>query len=211
LAISCRMFAPRRERGRGGGIPGAQSHTLRCERRRGQPKVVWGHRRRRKSFPNGGRGARRHFGRRLGEREKRERRRALTGETSATGKPASFSSRYSSVQVARSEKSFAEPGIFSQAGVVIGRFTEIGEGGFGDDRLDARIGGRGLQRDARAHGFAEGENMQGGAGAAGGASPAPTCSDGQAGHRRWRECRCARASRRWRWDRRWRRERGRPS
>src|SRR5258708_9588291 len=47
--------------------------------------------------------------------------------------------------------------VFSQAGVVIRCFTQVGEGCFGDDGFDARIGGRGLQHDARAHGFAESE------------------------------------------------------
>ena len=59
-----------------------------------------------------------------------------------------------------SEKSFAEPGIFSQTGIVVGSFAEIGEGSFGDDGFDARISGGGLQDDARAHGFAEGENVR---------------------------------------------------
>jgi hypothetical protein len=52
------------------------------------------------------------------------------------------------------EKSFAEPGIFSQAGVVVSSFAKIGERSFRYDSFDARIGRRGLQRDARAHGFA---------------------------------------------------------
>src|SRR5690348_12926875 len=34
---------------------------------------------------------------------------------------------------AGSEKSFAEPGIFSQTGIVVGSFAEIGEGSFSDD------------------------------------------------------------------------------
>ena len=61
---------------------------------------------------------------------------------------------------AGSEESLAEPGVFSQAGVIVRRFAEIGEGGFGNDGFDAGIGGRGLQRDAGAHGFAEGEDMK---------------------------------------------------
>jgi hypothetical protein len=59
----------------------------------------------------------------------------------------------------RSEERFSEPGIFSQAGVIVGRFTHIGERGFGDDGFDARVGSRGLQDDSRAHGFAKGENV----------------------------------------------------
>src|SRR5258708_6947562 len=61
---------------------------------------------------------------------------------------------------AGSEKSFAEPGIFPESGVIVGRFANAGEGSFGDDGFDARIGGRGLQDDSRAHGFAESENVR---------------------------------------------------
>ncbi len=60
-----------------------------------------------------------------------------------------------------SEESFAEPGIFLQARVVVGSFAKAGEGGFGDDRLDAGVDSGGLQGDARAHGFAEGEDVGG--------------------------------------------------
>jgi hypothetical protein len=63
---------------------------------------------------------------------------------------------------AGSEQSFAEPGIFSEAGVIIGSFAEIGEGRFGDDGFNARIEGRGLQHDSRAHGFAERKQVEGG-------------------------------------------------
>jgi len=62
------------------------------------------------------------------------------------------------------EKSFAEPRRFPQTGVVVGCFTEIGEGGFGDNGFDAGIGGRGLQHDAGAHGFAEGKDVGGNSG-----------------------------------------------
>src|SRR5260370_1220172 len=58
------------------------------------------------------------------------------------------------------EKSFAEPGIFPESGIVVGSFAEIGEGSFGDDGFDARIGGGGLQDDSCAHGLAEREGMR---------------------------------------------------
>jgi len=63
---------------------------------------------------------------------------------------------------AGSEESLAEQGEFSQTGVIVGPFVEIGERGFGNDSFDARISGRGLQRDASAHGFAKGEDVKGG-------------------------------------------------
>jgi len=47
----------------------------------------------------------------------------------------------------------------AKSGIVVGGFAEIGEGRFGDDRFDARIGSGGLQGDAPAHGFPEGEDM----------------------------------------------------
>jgi hypothetical protein len=59
----------------------------------------------------------------------------------------------------RGEERLAEPGILAKSGIVVGGFAEIGEGGFGDDRFDARIGSGGLQRDTPAHGFAQGENV----------------------------------------------------
>ena len=61
---------------------------------------------------------------------------------------------------AGSEESLAEPGEFSQTGVIVSPFEEIGERGFGDDSFDARVGGRGLQCDASAHGFAKGEEVK---------------------------------------------------
>jgi hypothetical protein len=61
---------------------------------------------------------------------------------------------------AGSEESFAEPGIFSQSGIIVGRLAQIREGRFGDDGFDARIDGRGLQHDSRAHGFSECKNMR---------------------------------------------------
>jgi len=61
---------------------------------------------------------------------------------------------------AGNEKSFTEPGIFSETGVVVGGFAHVGEGSFRDHGFDARIGGRRLQHDASAHGFAEGENVR---------------------------------------------------
>jgi hypothetical protein len=60
---------------------------------------------------------------------------------------------------AGSEKRFAEQWGFAQAGVVVSGFAQIGEGRFGDHRFDTRIGARRLQGDARAHGFAEREDM----------------------------------------------------
>jgi len=53
----------------------------------------------------------------------------------------------------RREKSLAEPGIFSQARIIVRGFAEIGERSFGNDGFDARIGGRGLQGDSSAHRF----------------------------------------------------------
>src|SRR5882762_3283161 len=38
-----------------------------------------------------------------------------------------------------SEESFAEPRIFSQTGVIVGSFAQIGEGSFGNDGLNARV------------------------------------------------------------------------
>src|SRR6266851_6363826 len=67
----------RRKRERGGGIPGVQNRRRRYGRRRGRPRVVWCHERRRKSFPNGGREARHLFHHKSGERETRGRRRLL--------------------------------------------------------------------------------------------------------------------------------------
>ena len=61
---------------------------------------------------------------------------------------------------AGSEESLAEPGEFSQTGVIVSPFAEIGERGFGDDSFDTRVSGCGLQRDAGAHGFAKGEDMK---------------------------------------------------
>jgi len=61
---------------------------------------------------------------------------------------------------AGSEESLAEPGEFSQTGVIVSPFAEIGERGFGDDSFDAGISGRGLQGDAGAHGFAKGEKVK---------------------------------------------------
>ncbi len=61
---------------------------------------------------------------------------------------------------AGNEKSFTEPGIFSETGVVVGGFAHVGEGSFRDHGFDARIGGRGLQHDSCAHGFAESEEME---------------------------------------------------
>src|SRR5260370_38865644 len=58
---------------------------------------------------------------------------------------------------AGSEKSLAEPGIFSQTGVVVSRFAEIGERRFGDDGFDAAISGRRLPHHAGAHGFSGSE------------------------------------------------------
>lgn len=60
---------------------------------------------------------------------------------------------------AGSEKGFAQPGISAEAGVVVGGFGKAGESSFGDNGFDARIRSGGLQRDARAHGFAEGEDV----------------------------------------------------
>src|SRR5216684_4330799 len=51
------------------------------------------------------------------------------------------------------EKSFAQPGRFSQTGVVVSSFAKVGEGSLRGDGFDARVGGRGLQHDSRAHGF----------------------------------------------------------
>ena len=62
---------------------------------------------------------------------------------------------------AGSEKSFAEPGIFPESGVIVGCFADAGERSFSDDGFDARIDGRGLQNDSSAHGFTEGEEMRG--------------------------------------------------
>jgi hypothetical protein len=61
---------------------------------------------------------------------------------------------------AGSEESLAEPGEFSQTGVIVSPFEEIGERGFGDHGFNARVGGRGLQCDASAHGFAKGEEVK---------------------------------------------------
>src|SRR5882762_5921917 len=50
-----RRRMPRRRRGRGGGILRAGNPARRCGRREGRPKGAWGHGRRSRSFPNGGR------------------------------------------------------------------------------------------------------------------------------------------------------------
>ena len=59
------------------------------------------------------------------------------------------------------EECFAEQRVFLQAGVVVRGFAERCERSFGDYGFDARVGAGGLQRDAGAHGFAEGEEMEG--------------------------------------------------
>ena len=75
------------------------------------------------------------------------------------GKAGKFFSAIQQCPAKRRKQSLAEQRIFSEAGVIVRGFTHVGEGCFGDDGFDARIGGRGLQDDSRAHGFAEGEDM----------------------------------------------------
>ncbi len=82
------------------------------------------------------------------------------GRNFGDGKASEFFIAIEQRPSAGSEKSFAEPGILSQTGVVVGGFANAGEGSFGDDGFDARIGGRGLQGDSCAHGFTEGEEME---------------------------------------------------
>ena len=55
----------------------------------------------------------------------------------------------------RREESFSEPGIFSEPSLIVSCFAKACERRFGDDCFDARIGRGGLQRNARAHGFAQ--------------------------------------------------------
>ena len=76
------------------------------------------------------------------------------------GKARNFSVAIEQRPGAGSEKSFAEPGKFLQASVIVRSFAETGERSFGDDGFDARIGGRGLQNDSGAHGFPKSEDMK---------------------------------------------------
>jgi hypothetical protein len=57
------------------------------------------------------------------------------------------------------EERFSEERRPAQPGVIVGRFAKAGEGRFGDNRFDARIGCGGLQGDPCAHGFAQNEDM----------------------------------------------------
>lgn len=77
------------------------------------------------------------------------------------GKSGEFLSAIEQRPTKWSEKRFTKPGILAKASIVVRSFAKAGEGSFGDDGFDARIGGGGLQSDARAHGFAESENMIG--------------------------------------------------
>src|SRR5260370_1427218 len=59
---------------------------------------------------------------------------------------------------AGNEKSFTEPGIFSETGVVVGGFAHVGEGSFLDHGFDARIGVPKLQLDTSPPGFPKHKN-----------------------------------------------------
>src|SRR5207249_6857836 len=75
------------------------------------------------------------------------------------GKAAEFFSATEQRPRERRSSDLAQPGIFAEPGVVVGRFAKIGKRRFGDHRIDARIGRAGLQGDARAHRLPERENM----------------------------------------------------
>ncbi len=75
------------------------------------------------------------------------------------GKAGEFFAAIEKRPAERSEKSFAKNRRSAQSGVIVGGFSQRGERGFRNDGFDARIGSGGLQRDAGAHGFAEGEDV----------------------------------------------------
>src|SRR2546430_12638160 len=55
------------------------------------------------------------------------------------GKTREFFSAIEQRPAKRREESFAEPGIFSQAGIIVRRFAHIGERGLSKDRKSTRL------------------------------------------------------------------------
>src|ERR1700674_47672 len=61
----------------------------------------------------------------------------------------------------RGEPSFSQPRIAPEPGVVIGRLANVGKPRFGDPRLDARLDGSRLQRNACSHRLSQSKQVLG--------------------------------------------------
>jgi hypothetical protein len=111
-----------------------------------------------------------HFGMAAGERDvlfiadeeyrKRARSDGFNRRDIRGGEAGEFFSAVEKGPSARSKQCLSQERKFSEAGVVVRGFAEIGKRSFGDHSLKTGIGGRRLQRDARTHGFAECKNVK---------------------------------------------------
>ena len=93
------------------------------------------------------------------DRERCVRRRLFLGRLPRRGGWLIFRRDQRSIQLKGRKSVLPRSGERRRPSVIERGFAQVGEGRFSDDSFDAGIDRGGLQRDARAHGFAEGEEM----------------------------------------------------